>query len=265
MPTAPEPMLKQLLVIADDYGMAAGVDQAVVELAGAGRLSGTSVLALGEHWAQGARWLRDLPQLQVGLHVDLPAGHDQLSAALLRAWARGFGRAGLTAHVDRQLDVFEQHHGRRPDYLDGHRHVHQWPVLRDVILACWMRRYTSPPAWARITRPAPGLTTFQRKAGIIHRLGGPAWEHRLQQHGIRHNHDFLGVYDFTGGPDRYAELLQGWLACAGPASLLMCHPASLAVPDDPIAAARLAEYQIWRSPELGDWLQAAHCHIVQSS
>jgi predicted glycoside hydrolase/deacetylase ChbG (UPF0249 family) len=247
-------------VIVDDFGMAPGVDRAVVELARAGRLTGTSVLALGSHWPVGARWLRELPGLQVGLHVDLPPGHDALGPALLRAWSRRL-KGSLADHLEAQFDAFEQHHGRRPDYLDGHRHVHQWPQLRDLILEHWSRRYTTPPGWARITRPARGVPQAA-KAHIVHRLGGPAWEQRLRRRGIASNVDFLGVYDFSGGSEHYGALLRQWLACAGDGSLLMCHPAAEAVPDDVISAARLDEYQVWRSAALGDWLQAAGCTVL---
>jgi predicted glycoside hydrolase/deacetylase ChbG (UPF0249 family) len=261
---SPAPTLKRLTVIADDFGMAPGVDQAVVELAAAGRLSGTSVLALGSHWPHSARWLRELPQLQVGLHVDLPPGHDALGPAIVQAWLRRLGRNRLSNHLDAQFDAFERHHDRRPDYLDGHRHVHQWPVLRDLILERWARRYSSPPAWARSTRPAAGIE-FGRKAQIIYRLGGPAWERRLQQHGIAHNPDFLGVYDFAGGDARYATLLRHWLAQASDTSLLMCHPACTDIAGDAIAAARQTEYRVWRGKQLDHWLEDAGCRIVQEA
>lgn len=262
-PSSTAAPLRRVAVIVDDFGMAPGVDRAVVELARAGRLTGTSVLALGSHWPVGARWLRELPGLQVGLHVDLPPGHEALGPALLRAWSRRL-KGSLADHLAAQFDAFEQQHGRRPDYLDGHRHVHQWPRLRDLILEHWFRRYATPPGWARITRPAPGVPQAA-KARIVHRLGGPAWERRLRQRGITSNRDFLGVYDFSGGPAHYGMLLRQWLACAGDASLLMCHPAAAAVPDDVISVARLHEYQVWRSPELNAWLDAAGCSVLQGS
>lgn len=260
-PAAVPAAAKPLTVIADDYGMAAGVDRAVLALARAGRLSGTSVLSLGRHWGHSAAWLRDLPGFQVGLHVDLPPGHDRLEAALLQAWLRLLGGKRLAAHLDAQFDAFEQHHGRRPDYLDGHRHVHQWPVLRDLILEHWSRRYSEPPRWARVTRPAPAVP-FEAKAETIFRLGGQAWQQRLQRRGIAHNHDFLGVYDFAGGTARYAELLRQWFSRAGRASLLMCHPSCEPIPGDAICTARQVEYQVWRSPELDAWLQHSGCRIV---
>lgn len=255
------PGLRRLAVIADDFGMAPGIDQGVIELARAGRLTGTSVLALGNHWEIGARWLKELPGLQVGLHVDLPPGHDRLEPAIARAWLRQLG-GDLGEHLQMQFDAFENHHGRRPDYLDGHRHVHQWPVLRDLVLELWSRRYTGLPGWARVTRPAPNVP-FAGKAAMIHRLGGEAWEERLRHYGISANLDFLGVYDFQGGAARYGELLRQWLACARDGSLMMCHPASLPVPNDAISTARLAEYQVWRDPALANWLREAGCCIVQ--
>jgi len=132
--------IKRLAVVADDFGMHAAVDQAVVELAALGRLSGTSVLSLGAHWRDSAVWLAGTP-LQIGLHVDLPPGHDNLPRALLAAWARTMPRGTLERCVDAQFTAFDARHSRPPDYLDGHRHVHQWPRLRDVLLERWERHY----------------------------------------------------------------------------------------------------------------------------
>ena len=53
--------VKRLAVVADDFGMHAAVDRAVVELAAQGRLSATSVLSLGAHWRDSAPWLAGTP------------------------------------------------------------------------------------------------------------------------------------------------------------------------------------------------------------
>lgn len=261
MREAAEPILKTVTVIADDYGMAAEVDQAVLALARRGRLSGTSVLSLGAHWREGAAALAELPELQIGLHVDLPPGHDGLGAAMLKAWLRGFDVGVLTRHLQAQFDAFEAGLGRVPDYLDGHRHVHQWPGLRELTLSIWQQRYGGAPAWGRVTRPAGGVP-MRGKAALIHRLGGPSWERLLVRAGSRHNGDFLGVYDFEGSVDRYAGLLRQWLLLCGAASLIMCHPAAGPVAGDPIAAARCREYAVWSDPELVHWLADAHCRIA---
>jgi predicted glycoside hydrolase/deacetylase ChbG (UPF0249 family) len=250
----PPPAPRRLILIADDFGLSAGVDAAIVDLARADRLTGCSAMTRQPHWPEGAAQLRELPQLQVGLHLDLAELDLPLPQALLRAWGRRLG-PGVDEAIERQLEAFDRRLGRMPDYLDGHRHIHQWPGVRERVLAAWQRHYGRPPVWARATRPRPGLP-MGAKAQVIHRLGGPAWEGLLERAGVRHNRGFLGVYDFQGDAQRYAALLERWCAAAQDGDLMMCHPAAdgpaplqaQAAPDA-IAAARLNEYRVWSAPD----------------
>jgi chitin disaccharide deacetylase len=237
---------KRLVVVADDFGMHPAVDRAVLALALQGRLSGTSVLSLGAHWRESASWLTDAP-LQVGLHVDLPPGYESLPRAMLAAWLRAMPVKTLERSLDAQFAAFDAHRHRPPDYVDGHRHVHQWPRLRDLLLERWQRHYGAQPGWARATRPLAGADF---KARMIHTLGGEGWEQRLHRRGIAHNAAFLGVYDFRADAAGYRALLTQWLRDAPDGALLMCHPADGSVPEDAIAPARVAEYQVWAADEL---------------
>ena len=54
--TAPTP----LLLCADDYGLAPGVNAAIRDLIAQGRLTATSVMSLCPHWREGAAALREL-------------------------------------------------------------------------------------------------------------------------------------------------------------------------------------------------------------
>lgn len=248
---------RRLVLIADDFGLSAGVDAAIVDLARIGRLTGCSAMTRQPHWPEGAARLRELPDLQVGLHLDLAELDRPLPQALLLAWARWLGPSVDDA-IERQLDAFDRQLGRMPDYLDGHRHIHQWPGVRERVLAAWQRHYGRAPAWARATRPrrsprqGPGLP-MAAKAQIIHRLGGPTWERLLVRAGVRHNRGFLGVYDFQGDTERYAKLVERWCTLARDGDLMMCHPAAHGPTHgeapDTIAAARLNEFRVWSAPD----------------
>lgn len=247
-----------LAVVADDFGMAPAVDRAVVALARQGRLSGTSVLSLYPHWPASAPWLTETT-LQVGLHVDLPPGHDSLSRAMLAAWTRTLPRHAIESSLERQFDAFDAHRKSPPDYVDGHRHVHQWPRLRDLILDRWQRHYGRPPVWARATRPPAGQGF---KARVIHVLGGAAWEKRLRRESVAYNRSFLGVYDFQSDATGYLMHLAGWVRQAPHGTLMMCHPADGVVEGDAIAAARRAEHTVWASEAMGELLRSQHARIA---
>ena len=100
--------------------------------------------------------------LDVGLHLDLT--EHTFDAQLRRSlpvlialaetagWIDGTGaRAKSTA----QLEAFEQAVGRAPAHVDGHQHVHQFPVIREALIdvcssairAAALARRTRRPRW----------------------------------------------------------------------------------------------------------------------
>ena len=62
---------KPLVLCADDYAQHAGVTQAVLALADAGRLTATSAMVLSPRWPADAAPLRERRgRIDVGLHLD---------------------------------------------------------------------------------------------------------------------------------------------------------------------------------------------------
>ncbi|MBS0303746.1 MAG: ChbG/HpnK family deacetylase, partial [Proteobacteria bacterium] len=84
---------KPLVLCADDYAQHAGVTQAVLALADAGRLTATSAMVLSPRWPADAAPLRERRgRIDVGLHLDftsdfaIATGHGlPLGAAMRRA------------------------------------------------------------------------------------------------------------------------------------------------------------------------------------
>ena len=243
--------MREICICADDFGLAPGVNAAVIDLAERGRISATSGMVRRSAWSSGARALRAIApaQLDVGLHLDFtrPASVDGpepgLARLLARAYTRTLSAAGLMADIREQLTRFEDAMGRQPAFVDGHRHVHQFPVLRELLLEEIARRYAASLPWVRSTAPGGALRREGLKARVIHALGGPALQRRARALGIPHSRGLLGVYDFGGSADAYRARLHGWLRTARTGDVLMCHPAA-ALFADPHAAARVQEYAV---------------------
>ncbi len=47
----------------------------------------------------------------------------------------------MRAEIEAQIDAFEQATGRRPDFIDGHQHVHGLPGVRKALIAVLAARY----------------------------------------------------------------------------------------------------------------------------
>ncbi len=103
--------MRRLIVNADDFGIATGVNEGIVEAHVNGILTSTSLMVDRPAAADAARVMREHPALSVGLHYveDGPAidepGHV----------ARTFAA---------QLERFRELTGAEPTHVDSHHHVH---------------------------------------------------------------------------------------------------------------------------------------------
>ena len=275
---------RPLLVCADDYGLAPGIDVAVAALVRAGRLGAFSCLVNAPGWRDAAAVVPALRrQARAGLHLNLTEGRP-LSAALAGLWpvlptlARLLlmahtGRlpgAAVRAELDAQWQAFVTATGQAPDYLDGHQHVHHLPGVREAVLARAVLHRLPVRNTARLRGPGAAF-----KRWVIERSGGRALGRALQQRGLPHHPVLLGAYDFIE-PD-YRRLMRAWLAQV-PASgaLLFCHPASgggevrpaasaAAPPDgaaDAIAPARQREWAYLASDDFAHDLAEAGVVLV---
>lgn len=284
-------MLRSITLCADDFGMNDAVDAGILKLAHCRRINATSLMTLGPTFRDNAPALRALP-VSTGLHLDLtefvPPHAHSLPRLIVTAYRRRLDAQWLHATIHRQLDAFESVMQRRPHHVDGHRHVHQLPGVRDALIACLQQRYTSLPVLRSTVRPrgtrAPMLE--QAKSLVIETLGAHRLQKLCQVHRIPTYAAFHGVYAFNAVRGSGVEVqdrrracfelaLRRWFARAGDGDLIMCHPAD---PDsmprqghasarhDEIAHDRTAEFLVLRSPEYRVWMaQAGVCLAVPPS
>lgn len=252
---------KKVIINADDFGESVAVDAAIVNLAQRGIIQSTSAMTLSPHWPNSASQLKDLA-IQVGLHLDFTSRftpafncHYRLPSLILASYSRLLNFKQIESAIDLQLNRFVEAFGRAPDFIDGHQHVHQLPVIRDALFSVIRKKAWGQQTgqWLRVCQPMHwrGL-----KAGIISGLGAQATKNLAKAANIRTNSDFAGVYNLQ--PDEALPALwQQWLAdLSGDMPLIMCHVAiphlaheslpSHPIHTDPIYPARIAEYQ-WLS------------------
>ncbi|MBU6474968.1 MAG: ChbG/HpnK family deacetylase [Alphaproteobacteria bacterium] len=222
-------MKSTVILCADDFGISAGVNRAILDLAERGKLSAVSCMSLGEAWAEGAKALKPLAgNIDVGLHLtftNLPPltkawgeKFPSLKALIVRSWLRRLDAQAVEEEVRAQFHAFMRHWGRPPDFIDGHQHVHILPVIREALLK--VRAELAPLAWMRnVVDIAAAKDDF--KSMVLAVLG---WRLlALMNHGnIIHNQFFRGAYDYSRPAD-FAALMARWLAQEEPV-LVYCHP-----------------------------------------
>ena len=281
MSSAPAlPLVKNLVLCADDFALSTSVSQAIVQLAQAQRISATSAMVLSPRWSEDAARLKELRgQIDVGLHLDwtsdfaIAQGHGQrLGPVMLRSVLPstfgGLNADAVRVQIERQLDAFESVWQAPPDHIDGHQHVQQFGTIRQALLQVMARRYPGQPPYLRVSRPPSGQADF--KGRVMAAWGSQALIREAALLRIPCAPALSGIYDlFDEGLD-YAGLMDGWLAQVPEGTLLMCHP-GLAAPDLPANAradhayARVAEWQHLSSDLFAEQLQAHGVQLMRGA
>jgi chitin disaccharide deacetylase len=162
--------VRRLIINADDFGLTAGVNRAVVEAHEHGVVTSATLMANGPAFADAIDLARSRPRLGVGCHIVLLDGAPLLDATAVRSlldrgnssgplFREGITRFGTLALVGR-LDENEieaeataqirklQAAGISVTHLDSHKHTHLFPrVLRPLLRAaarCGVKAIRNP-------------------------------------------------------------------------------------------------------------------------
>lgn len=247
------------------------VDHGIADLARRDRLSAVSCMTQGPSLRANASLLDGL-LVDLGLHLNFtePFGksefHLPLSRLIVASYLRLLPKAKLATEINRQLDSFESCFKRPPDYIDGHQHIHQLPVIREILLASIGQRYPQHPLWLRSTLPADDAARpYRLKTDIIARLGARKMAALAAIAGLPMNKHLLGVYDFSASREEYKALLLHWFQAAEEDDVLMCHPAITAEASVAFGQQRVWEHSVLADPDFPNWLVSAGLSITQLS
>ncbi len=275
---------RDIVLCADDFGMASDVDEGILSLVERGRLSATGCMVAGPTFQADAPRLRECSErIGVGLHFCLsdlpvlgpvpslgvaPGTPAALGNVLKRAFTGALDYGEVRAEIGRQVERFSDVMGHRPAFVDGHQHVHVFPVVRRALFSLFDDgTLSAKETWIRHCADDP-LSVIRRGISTAKTLFVGSLSHgmarRARARGIATNTAFRGITDFSGNPP-YASLFPKFLEGAPTGTLVMCHPATPdldAPPDDPIAAARRREFAYLSSDAFLADLASANVALV---
>ena len=213
---------------ADDLGLDEAINDAIFDLADAGKLQGASLMVAGPAVAHAMAGLRNRPGLKVYLHLVLSEGPPISTPAEIPLLVNGQGLLNLgfgqlllaslwprrhTSKLARQLATeikaqilrFQSLLGAQSVHLDGHQHIHLVPLvwrellkLEPSLRPVWLRTIREPwpteinsAAWVEALLSA-GLLKW-----LILSLLSSAIQPSLKRKKIATNSSFAGVL-FTG-------------------------------------------------------------------
>lgn len=278
------PPVRDLVLCADDFGLSKAIDDAILALIAADRLTATGCMVGGSDFLADAPRLAALAErADIGLHFALtdlsplaamptfaPDGlPPTLRSVLVRAFTGRLPYGEIKAEIGRQVGRFQEAFGRAPDFVDGHQHVHLLPVVRAALLASFEDGTLDPRrTWLRDCHE-PATSILRRGVEVPKTLFVSALSWGLaraaRRRGIRVNDGFRGITGFAADQS-YRERFSSFLTGAGARPLVMCHPAMgnrPAVAGDPIAGARLDEYAYFSGDRFPADLAAAGVRLVR--
>lgn len=167
MSAAPQYLPSMLIINADDFGFAPGVNRGIVDAHDAGTLTSASMMVNTPAFAEAAALAASRPRLGVGLHLNLVAGRPLTGvpsltdprtgtfhslAELARRAVSGRVDAGdVRRECDAQLRALASA-GIIATHLDSHRHAHALPGVLPAVAASaheagvhWVRRPLDRP------------------------------------------------------------------------------------------------------------------------
>ncbi|MBZ9723148.1 ChbG/HpnK family deacetylase [Mesorhizobium sp. B2-7-3] len=268
-------MTRRIRLIADDYGLAPGVCAGILDLLDRGRLTGTSCMTGFPEWAEAAARIKPLRgRAAIGLHLtltDQPAVTGKSSLAPegrlppLRSLAlpvlRGrVDERDVHAELDAQYSRFVEALGRKPDFIDGHQHVHFLPVVRG-----WLRTRFPDTAGRPVLRGAPALSdaaAAPKIAAIAAVAAG--FNQSMQRAGFAVLKPLAGIYDWRQ-PEKFAPLLEAAVEALSDRGLFMCHPGHVdqtLCARDPMQGVREVEFGVLASDAFGASLARAGVEIL---
>lgn len=208
--------MDRLILNADDFGLTAGVNRAIVELHRAGSLTSATLMARAAATEEAIELALATPTLGVGCHVVLVDGEPALLARELPTLVDlrkgrfhptpgNFLRRLLTGRVRFSEIEAEtaaqiarlQSRGLRLTHIDTHKHTHMFPaVLRPVLRAAraaGIRAVRNPfePAWS--LRATPGAPLLRRAEVSLLRRLEPTFRRIVAEEGFTTTDGAIGV------------------------------------------------------------------------
>ena len=240
MTTAPKPHAvpplggsgtgRRLIVNADDFGLNAATNEAIIRGHREGILTSASLMMNEPGFEQALQMARENPRMGVGLHLTFLCGYSTLPHEKIpglvneknefdwnpaRVGFKYFFRRELKEQLrDEMLAQFERFRstGLPLDHVDSHHHLHAHPVIFKLLiesaqdLGIKHLRLTSEPFGIH-ARVALGYRLERLSHGLAYwLLAGPA-RRKLKQMDIKHTDAVFGLLQDARVDERYMERL----------------------------------------------------------
>lgn len=253
--------MSAFVLCADDFALSETSSQGILKLLAASRLSAVSTVVNTALWqTYSTTLLPYLNKVDIGLHFNLTDNAwltspkmQQLGLAklIVKSYLGQLSEDAIYNELKAQIEAWTHVFGRLPDFIDGHQHIQQLPVIRDAIIRWFNENDNHYSGYLRCSHTQIFWHNHLLKRFVINRLGAAKLKKLINKNNIKHNLTFSGIYDFSNKTD-YRKLFQGFLKEICKPSIIMCHPAYGIDNDDPHNQARNQEFAYFMSDAFVD-------------
>jgi hopanoid biosynthesis associated protein HpnK len=210
--------VRRLIVNADDFGLTAGVNRAIVEAHQRGIVTSTTLMANSLAFDEAVRLAKADSQWSVGCHVVLLDGYALIAPSRIRSLlaanndqafrdgVAGFALRALAGRIDSDQVEAEttaqirklQSHGLTVSHLDTHKHTHMFPAaLRGILRAartCGITAIRNPfeVVAANFARAQRGLWKRYAQVKTLRGLAG-SFRRAVSKAGLKTPDGTLGI------------------------------------------------------------------------
>lgn len=230
-----------LSVCADDYGITDNVNNSIIKLIDNNRITETSCIVLTNNFEKNLKELIKRKQkIDIGLHLTLTnflpltkfnilKKNNKLPSITLLFLYLLFHKKILNIikkEIDSQYNKFVKCFGFKPDFIDGHHHVHQFPHMGKLILLLIKKNYNKDEyPWVRLSSDKLYKIIY-RKNSIIKAIFISLFSNNIKKNmikDIKFNIGFSGFYNFSNEYN-YEKRFPNFLNNIVSGHLLMVHP-----------------------------------------
>jgi len=235
--------MRQLLVVADDFGIGLATSRGILELAHEGVLSAALLLVNSPHAAASvAVWKQQGQPVELGWHPCLTLDRPVLAPRAVPSLVRGDGRfhdlrgflkrwllgrlrrAEIRAELAAQLARFQTLVGHPPRIVAAHHHLQVFPPVGTLLLDLLARLHPRPYV-RRVVEPRPQLTALPggRPKRLLLNWLGQRFAQKQRRRGFPGNDVLAGITDpeTSSDPRFFVDCLAH---TRGRYVELICHP-----------------------------------------
>jgi hopanoid biosynthesis associated protein HpnK len=224
--TGATPVLRRLIVNADDFGLSSSVNTAVIHAHREGILTATSLMVNEPGFTEAVKLAQENPKLGVGLHLTLLCGHSALKPEKIPGLVNSRGefssrpvsvgmdyffqrnlREQLRAEIHAQFEKFRAT-GLPLDHVNGHLHLHLHPVIFNILMedaeVLGIRRLRlTRDCLARSRRMARGHWVYRVSHAAIYEWLSSRARAPLRERKIRHAQTTFGLLQNSRVDEEY--------------------------------------------------------------